>query len=271
MNHDLLNFNHIRLINNSNPHTSSIIESFAVDDTLCLSVSETGETAMRFWVHQPTVVLGIPDSRLPHLSQGVQYLKQQGYDVIIRNSGGLAVTLDEGILNISLIFPDAKSFDIHDGYEAMVKLIQWLFEDEGQTIEAYEIEQSYCPGTYDLSIDGKKFAGISQRRVKSGSAVQIYLCVEGDGEKRAQLLQHFYQLSLKGETTKFKYPHIDPTVMASLEQLLGKKITIKQVMEKLINKFKDYGVHVLTHDLNEREHVWLQSRLQLMNKRNEHL
>jgi lipoate-protein ligase A len=42
------------------------------------------------------------------------------------------------------------------------------------------IEHSYCPGKFDLSIDGKKFAGISQRRVRGGIAVQIYLCVEGN-------------------------------------------------------------------------------------------
>ncbi|GAA0451489.1 biotin/lipoate A/B protein ligase family protein [Alkalibacillus silvisoli] len=271
MRHELLQFNELRLVDHSNPKSSNITQSFATDDALCLSVSESNMTAIRFWVHEPTVVLGIPDSRLPYIGEGIDFLKNNGYNTVIRNSGGLAVTLDEGILNISLIFPDTKQYDIHDGYEAMVDFIKWLFEDEGMKIEAYEIEQSYCPGAYDLSINGQKFAGISQRKVKSGSAVQIYLCVEGDGGKRAELLQRFYEVSLKDEQTKFKYPNINPNVMASLEQLFGKSLRVQQVQDKLLNRLKECGVNVLDQSLTAQEKEWFQSRLQLMQKRNKDL
>ncbi|MEJ7511968.1 lipoyl protein ligase domain-containing protein, partial [Staphylococcus lugdunensis] len=88
----------------------------------------------------------------------------------------------------------------------------------------------YCPGRFDLSIDGKKFAGISQRRVRGGIAVQIYLCVEGSGEERAEMMHEFYQRALKGEVTKFKYPDIKPECMASLETLLHRDIKVQDVM-----------------------------------------
>ena len=81
---------------------------------------------------------------------------------------------------------------------------------EFDEIEAREIVGSYCPGSYDLSIDGKKFAGISQRRLKKGVAVQIYLCVNGSGSERAEMIRRFYELSKKGEETKFAYPQIVP-------------------------------------------------------------
>ena len=86
------------------------------------------------------------------------------------------------------------------------------------------------PRKFDLSIDGKKFAGISQRRVRGGIAVQIYLCVEGSGSERALTMQTFYEHALKGEVTKFKYPEIEPSCMASLETLLNKTITVQDVM-----------------------------------------
>ena len=73
----------------------------------------------------------------------------------------------------------------------MWDLIKLMFADFEVEIEAREIVGSYCPGSYDLSIDGKKFAGISQRRIRNGVAVQIYLCVNGSGEERAQLLRIF--------------------------------------------------------------------------------
>lgn len=50
---------------------------------------------------------------------------------------------------------------------------------------------------YDLSINGKKFAGISQRRVRGGVAVQIYLCADKSGSERADLIRRFYQAALK--------------------------------------------------------------------------
>lgn len=53
-------------------------------------------------------MLGIQDTRLPFLEDGVKLLEDEGYRVIVRNSGGLAVVLDEGVLNISLIFEDEK-------------------------------------------------------------------------------------------------------------------------------------------------------------------
>ena len=66
----------------------------------------------------------------------------------------------------------------------MLAFVRMLFPEAGDRIEAYEIIGSYCPGSYDLSIDGRKFAGISQRRLRQGIAVQVYLCVEGSGATR---------------------------------------------------------------------------------------
>ena len=89
----------------------------------------------------------------------------------MRNSGGLAVVLDEGVLNVSIILPEAKYLiDIPTGYEVMLAFVELLFPEADGKIEAYEIIGSYCPGSYDLSIDGKKFAGISQRKIASGNS-----------------------------------------------------------------------------------------------------
>ena len=104
------------------------------------------------------------------------------------------------------------------------------FRKRGDRIKAYEIVGSYCPGSYDLSIDGRKFAGISQRRLRQGIAVQVYLCVEGSGAERAELIREFYEVGLQGEETKFTYPVIKPEVMASLEELLGMPLTVRDVV-----------------------------------------
>ncbi|MBZ5202163.1 lipoate--protein ligase family protein [Planomicrobium chinense] len=211
----------------------SALESFAADDTLCELVgSGKSPATVRTWVHDDTVVLGIQDHRLPHVEAGMEYLQSQGYHPIVRNSGGLAVVLDAGVLNISLVVSEKESaIDIPAGYDMMLELVQALFPEA--SIDAYEIVGSYCPGSYDLSIGGKKFAGISQRRIRKGIAVQVYLCVEGSGAERAELIRNFYEKGIGGEETKFAYPEIEPEVMASLSELLGKEITVPEVVLNL--------------------------------------
>ncbi|UFT98993.1 lipoate--protein ligase family protein [Radiobacillus kanasensis] len=265
-----LNASAFRLIDQSEPNSKfKALHSFAVDDALAISISNgISSPAARLWVHDRTIVLGIPDARLPYVKEGTDWLKEQGYDVVVRNSGGLAVVLDSGVLNISLLLADAKSVSISDGYEAMVSFIQAMFADLTNDIKAFEVAGSYCPGEYDLSINGRKFAGISQRRVKNGTAVQIYLCVEGDGQARAKLVRQFYAISLKGEKGKFTYPNVKPETMASLEQLLQTKITVQDVKDRLIETLNQLQVPITLDRLRDDEQDWYGQRLEQMKDRN---
>lgn len=248
----------------------SALTSFAIDDTLALSVGN-GESAptIRLWVHQNTVVLGIPDARLPFIEEGVGLLSQRGYHAVVRNSGGLAVALDEGVLNISLVLPDVKNLSIHVCYEAMVSFVQYMLADLTDKIEAYEIVGSYCPGDYDLSINGKKFAGISQRRVKDGAAIQIYLDVEGHGKERAALIRDFYEVGLKGVETNFTFPEVIPETMASLSELLPRKITMDEMKQRVHSTLKELSENIVTAEFSDHELENFQKRVDQMKKRNE--
>lgn len=71
--------------------------------------------------------------------------------------------------------------------------------------------------------------------------MQIYLCVEGSGSERAEMMRVFYEHALKGEVTKFKYPDIHPECMASLETLFEREIKVQDVMFQLLHAIKDLG------------------------------
>ncbi|MDN4492063.1 lipoate--protein ligase family protein [Ureibacillus aquaedulcis] len=231
------------------------LESFAMDDTLCELVGQLqSHPAVRTWVHHNTVVLGIQDHRLPYVQEGIQYLHSRNYQAIVRNSGGLAVVLDSGVLNISIILSErVGAININEGYDVMVDLIKLLFPEACDKIKAYEIIGSYCPGSYDLSIDGKKFAGISQRRLRQGIAVQIYLCIEGSGSERARLIRDFYAISLKEEQTKFAFPKIQPEVMASLSELLDKPLTVQDTVFRLQAVLSQLSNQNIAQSFNEKE------------------
>ncbi|NPC94515.1 lipoate--protein ligase family protein [Bacillus sp. WMMC1349] len=248
-------------------------QSFAIDDTLCASVGKgLSPATARSWVHHDTVVLGIQDTKLPFLQEGISFLESSGYKVIVRNSGGLAVVLDSGVLNVSLIFQDKKNgIDIDRGYEAMVELINRMLSTYNVEVEAYEIVGSYCPGSYDLSIGGKKFAGISQRRLRGGVAVQIYVCADQSGSKRAELIRRFYDIALKDQRgqTKTVYPDIRPETMASLSELLHEDISVQNLMLALLTELKGLSERIYEAPLLEEEENEYEKNLLRMLERNE--
>lgn len=262
LNHtDMLLFQH-------KPYTA--VTSFAIDDALALSVSDGhSPPAVRLWVHPDTIVLGIPDARLPYIEEGVRFLANEGYHVVVRNSGGLAVALDHDVLNISLILPGVKNISIHDCYEAMVSFVQYMLRDLTAKIEAYEIVGSYCPGDYDLSINGKKFAGISQRRIKDGAAIQIYLDVAGNSRERATLIRQFYARSKKDAETNFYFPTVEPDVMSSLSELLGVELSVDEVKARVYDTLEDFSTQIIVTDFSDVELAAFNKRRKQMEKRNE--
>lgn len=233
----------------------SALESFAMDDALCQLVGQQKSMpVVRTWVHDRTVVLGIADHRMPFIQQAIEEIEGRGYQAIVRNSGGLAVVLDEGVLNISLLFSEQKSsIDIPVGYDAMLDFVKLLFPELTEQIEAYEIVGSYCPGSYDLSVAGKKFAGISQRRLRQGVAVQVYLCIEGSGSERAEFIRDVYDTGLQGQPTKFSYPEIQPDVMASLSEIIGIPLTVQEVVIRVQLLLRSLAEEVVQGGLTDEE------------------
>ncbi|WP_341322284.1 lipoate--protein ligase family protein [Solibacillus sp. FSL H8-0523] len=248
----------------------SPLESFAMDDTLCHLVGqEMSDATIRTWVHHDAVVLGIQDHRLPYIEEGMATLRANGYEPIVRNSGGLAVVLDHGVLNISIVVGEQIPLSINAAFDVMVDFIRALFPKVAHKIEAYEVVGSYCPGSYDLSIDGKKFAGISQRRMKNGIAVQIYVCVEGSGSERAELIRDFYAAGLQGEETKFQYPVITPHVMASLQELTGEIVSVQEVNERIRQQLAEWNGMLRENPLQQHETDLYTFYLERVLKRNE--
>ncbi|WP_027414912.1 lipoate--protein ligase family protein [Aneurinibacillus terranovensis] len=261
-----------RLIDQSKTHPSfTALYSFAIDDTLCSSVSSgRSPAALRTWVHQHNVVLGNRDYKLTNIGDGIRYLAEEGYQAIVRNSGGAAVVLDEGVLNISLVLPAEGIFsEINAGYKAMVELIRLLLEPYHVTVDTGEVHGSYCPGEYDVSIGGRKFGGLAQRRRRGAVAVQAFLLIAGSGGKRAELLRSFYSRAAGSEDTG--YPEIIPERLASLAELVDKEINVPLVMEELTSLLQRRSEQVLFSQLLPEEIEEFNKSVESMKTRNPHI
>ncbi len=210
-----------------------------------------------FWPMEKTVILGMMDKRVPYLDNAKGVIENYGYTPFVRNIGGLAVVADLGVLNFSILIPDRfeNKLTINDGYLIMVNLIRNVFNSYNKNIEHFEIVNSYCPGKFDLSIGGKKFAGMAQRRVKKGIVVSIYISVCGDQNFRGNIVSDFYKAGFKGQTISEKYPNVDPTCMANISDLLKTKFTVNEVIFLIKSTFEKMGFVVNENILGSREDI----------------
>lgn len=255
------------------PFNNHTISHFALTDALMTFSGKHEQAILHFWPTTNLIILGMMDTKLPHFNEAVDVLKADGKDTIVRNSGGLAVVGDEGVLNFSIILPEtsAKRITIDEAYTIMLLLIHAALKPYGKTIEAYEIEDSYCPGDFDLSINGQKFAGIAQRRLKNGIAIMIYISVNGNQTKRAELLKSFYETGLNNETVKWRYPDINPNVMATLEDLLDTQMTVADLKKLISQALLDVNSAIIQGEYPEELLEDYQTAFQKMVRRNEQM
>lgn len=194
-------------------------DSFALDELLAKRVGEGGPPMCHLWRHSRAFVLGARDARLPRASEAVRLLHGAGYEAIVRGSGGAAVPLDEGVVNVSLLLPigAGESGGFRDDFLRMVRLIGRALAGYGLTVRHGEVEGSYCPGDYDLHLDGFKFCGIAQRRQVKAMIVTAFVNVEGSGDARAAIVRGFYDVAGNGAEPG-AHPDVIPGRMTSLRE-----------------------------------------------------
>lgn len=221
----------IQILNQPIYQTADFFLPFALTDVLIEDSGQQEQPYLHFWQLSQGMILGMKDTRLPHLQKALATLPASGYTPVVRNSGGLGVVADDGVLNISLILPvTTHQLTTDAAYEKMYQLIQQAFPEV--TLTPGEVATSYCPGEFDLSIQGQKIAGIAQRRIKNGVAIMLYLSVNGDQNKRGVLVRDFYHAGLKEAFGTLGYPPVDPKSMANLADFLP-EMTPAKVMKRL--------------------------------------
>ncbi|MBB1079004.1 lipoate--protein ligase family protein [Limosilactobacillus sp. STM2_1] len=212
------------------------LSSFIYTNALLRSAGQFSHPLLHFWTLKDTVILGLKDQRLPHLQDALQLLTHRNQHYFMRNSGGLAVVSDDGILNLSIFYPWhllGHELSIDEAYQQMVNLIQTAFPK--LNLSTGEISHSYCPGSFDISVNGQKIGGISQRRNKFGVVVMLYLSVCGNQQQRGALIRDFYDAGLQNAVNKWHFPDVWPTAMTTVEQVLQSPLTVTGAIQQIKN------------------------------------
>jgi octanoyl-[GcvH]:protein N-octanoyltransferase len=222
------------------PH--DILYAFALEELLCRAIGNGAPPILHIWRHPQAFVMGLRDSRLPQVVAADRWLRNQGYETAVRNSGGAAVPLNLGVVNVSLLLPKAAGDMEHrKDFELMVTLIRDVMNKMTNRIDQGEIVGSFCPGEFDLSIGGRKFCGIAQRRQQHAISVQAFIIVEGVGEENASLAREFYARAA-GLDGAGDYPLVAPGSMASLSECLEMQLTAEHFTENVIEVMQARGI-----------------------------
>lgn len=228
---------------------------------LALSTQQL-QPIIHFWTLPHNVILGMMDTKLPAYQSACQSLESAGYHYTVRNAGGLGVVADTGVLNIGLYLPNlANQLSIDEAYEL---IYDWLVQTypHSPAIAHFEVVNSYCPGKYDLSINGQKFAGIAQRRAKNGIAILLYASINGHQNQRSQLMQTFYQHGRATQQHRWQFPTVAPDSMANLTTLLHQPLTVELVQQQLITSFNAHYFKTATDLVEQLEQPAYQALLQ---------
>jgi len=220
-----------------------IDEAVSLDDQLQVDKDltkqlEVSSFVIRLWSTHG-VILGKVDTLLPDFEKGLKVLNKANVKTLIRKAGGLAVVCDDGILNLSILYSKHHPLigGLNESYDFGVELMKHLLHEIHLPIESGEIKNSYCPGKYDLSVNGKKIAGMAQYRTKDAVMLMITLCVNGSQKSRCDLIKGFYTAA--NPLNDPKYPEIDSSSMTTLSDLKNKKVnvdTLKQNMREILGK-----------------------------------
>ncbi|EAR62087.1 lipoate--protein ligase family protein [Neptuniibacter caesariensis] len=197
-------------------------------DTQLLKEVASGKRSpiFRVWETTQCLVVTGKETRFPHFDKAAAILADEGWPVIVRNSGGTSVPLHPGILNLSMIFPQHASdpYSLDDIYMALCEPIKLALESVGLKVDYGETPGSYCDGRFNLNIGGLKVTGTAQKLmvsppnskgIKQAVLAQAMLMVEADAASGTGWVNRFYQLA--GNDRQF-----DPLVATSIYDCIGK-------------------------------------------------
>lgn len=199
---------------------SSVLDAFAWEEVMCRRVGAGHLPVAHIWRHPDAFVAGLRDRRLPQAVEAMERIRGEGTAVCVRPSGGAAVPLNPGVVNVSLILPNpGHAINIHDDFREMASIIAESLTPWSAQAQTGEVQGAFCPGDYDVSVSGLKFCGIAQRRQAKAYIITAFIIVEGRGDELAAAVRSFYE-EASGEAAE-GYPEVKPGTMASLQELAG--------------------------------------------------
>ena len=231
----------------------------AISDVLLRTVDEDTIILQMLQHHTKHINMGLDDTHAPFFHEGVEHYRKHGYGVSTRNSGGRSVANDLGVLNFSLILQNDKGAS--ENYMMFYHFLKEALKPLGLTFDVGQVDGAYCPGKFDISINGKKVAGTAQRRIGKRMLVGAYLSVNGDQNKRSQIISDFYKITQD-------VIEVFPEKLTTLQDEMTQALEVETVIKLIKEHFNKITSSSQALDVNAIDDQAIQSSLKRMKDQN---
>jgi octanoyl-[GcvH]:protein N-octanoyltransferase len=172
-------------------------------EQLANEISCNRQRLLLLWRAPRALLVGPRDTRLPHFASAVDRLVAEGWPVLIRRGGGSACPVSEGTLQIALARPVLPGTTIDSAYIELTDLIRTVLESYGLEIATRRKSNGFCPGRYDISINGRKVGGLSQHWRQCNGDITVttaaMMIVKEDPGEIAHVVNLFYRAAGSAE------------------------------------------------------------------------
>ena len=180
------------------------------DVDLGRAVANGAAPTFRLWENYPALVVSRHDMRLPHIASVVEQLGNAGWPVLARETGGSAVAMGPGMLNLSLVLPrslvtGASGYAMDTVYHLLCEPIQQALLTLGIPTQFASVPGAFCDGRFNLVAGGKKIAGTAQASRANiatiGNNKEGYvlahacLLVDIDTRRLTDIVNRFYEIA----------------------------------------------------------------------------
>lgn len=122
-------------------------------------------------------------SRLPGFVEASETLADNGWPILLRETGGEPVPQSSATVNIALVYAQPKSDPDRDrieiAYRRLCQPILDVLGDLGGAASLGEVEGAFCDGRYNVNLDGRKMVGTAQRWRQSQGGLRPVVLAHG--------------------------------------------------------------------------------------------
>lgn len=203
----------------------------------------------RIWQNQQSLVVARKDTQLPRFEHASTCLAEQGWPLLLRDTGGTAVPHTAGVIQLSMILPYALAcpYSLDDIYLFLAEPLRNCLRALAIDAQYGLVPGAFCDGRYNLQVNGRKIAGTAQLwRAHAGAGfvlAQASLFVSLEMASATAAVNSFYRLA--GDGRRFDPTSITSVALcensaASTVRNIPSQALVEQVRCQLLGELRDY-------------------------------
>jgi lipoate-protein ligase A len=175
-----------------------VAEGLATEAELLNATSFDGMTRSFTWTSRPALVATAVDCPITERQTVRALLNPRGISLALRQSGGEAVVLGEGIVIATFVYAEPNDAPVNtaNGFHHLYNIVEEALNPFG-SIELGSVPGSYCDGRFNFTHHGHKLGGTAQQQKKRNyRAVLTHAAIMVDCNimEHMNLIEEFYNI-----------------------------------------------------------------------------